>query len=83
MNVDDICKRISKELNEPYDVIKNVVIHDYDEIYSFIKDEDDVRDILLNKLFRFKLKKKFQENKQSNYSPYDKDSKCRQKANHV
>nr|DAQ78742.1 MAG TPA: hypothetical protein [Caudoviricetes sp.] len=48
-----------------------------------MKDEDDARDILLNKLFRFKLKKRFQENKQSNYSPYDKDSKCRQKTYHV
>lgn len=48
-----------------------------------MKDEDDVRDILLNKLFRFKLKKRFQENKQNNYSPYDKDSKCRWKTNTV
>lgn len=42
-----------------------------------MKDEDDNRDILLNKLFRFKLKKRFQDNKQTNYSPYEKDSKHR------
>ena len=83
MNVDDICKRISKELNEPYDIVKNVVMHQFQFVVDVMKDEDDVRDILLNKLFRFKLKKKFQENKQGNYSPYDKDSKCRQKANPV
>lgn len=63
MNVDDICKRVSKELNEPYDVVKNVVMHQFQFVVDVMKDEDDVRDILLNKLFRFKLKKKFQENK--------------------
>ena len=39
-----------------------------------MKDEDDTRDVLINKLFRFKLKKRFKDNKQSNYGPYEKDS---------
>ncbi len=38
-----------------------------------MKDEDDTRDVLINKLFRFKLKKRFKDNKQSNYSPYEKE----------
>ena len=74
MNVDDICKRVSKELNEPYDVIKNVVMHQFQFVVDVMKDEDDTRDVLINKLFRFKLKKRFKDNKQSNYSPYEKDS---------
>lgn len=32
-----------------------------------MKDEDDTRDILINKLFRFKLKKRYKENKQLEY----------------
>lgn len=40
-----------------------------------MKDDDDTRDILINKLFRFTLKTRFKNNKQANYSPYEKDSK--------
>lgn len=40
-----------------------------------MKDEDDITDVLINKLFRFTLKKRFKENKQRNYSPYEEDSK--------
>ena len=34
-----------------------------------MKDPLDTKDILLHKLFRFKLKSRFKENKQKNYSP--------------
>ena len=39
-----------------------------------MKDPDDTRDVLINKLFRFKLKKRFKEDKTRNYSPYEKDN---------
>lgn len=39
-----------------------------------MKDNDDTKDILINKLVRFKLKDRFKENKERNYSPYEKDS---------
>lgn len=39
-----------------------------------MKDPTDTRDVLINRLFRFKLKKRFKEDKQSNYSPYEKDN---------
>lgn len=39
-----------------------------------MKDETDTADVLINKLFRFTLKKRFKENKQNNYSPYEKNN---------
>ena len=33
-----------------------------------MKDPDDTHDILINKLFRFKLKSRFKQNKQREYS---------------
>lgn len=39
-----------------------------------MKDDDDTKDILINKLVRFKLKGRFKKNKEGNYSPYEKDS---------
>lgn len=37
-----------------------------------MKDQDDTRDVLINKLFRFKLKNRFKDNKNKPLSPYEK-----------
>ncbi len=74
MNIDKVCKQIAKDLNEDPNVVKQIVMHQFQFVVDVMKDEDDTRDVLINKLFRFKLKKRFKDNKQSNYSPYEKDS---------
>ena len=74
MNIDKVCKHIAKDLNEDPNVVKQIVMHQFQFVVDVMKDEDDTRDVLINKLFRFKLKKRFKDNKQSNYSPYEKDS---------
>lgn len=74
MNIDKVCRQIAKDLNEDPNVVKQIVMHQFQFIVDVMKDEDDTRDVLINKLFRFKLKKRFKDNKQSNYSPYEKDS---------
>ena len=40
-------------------------------ITEVMKDPEDTHDVLLHKLFRFKLKSRFKENKQKDYSPND------------
>lgn len=74
MNIDKVCRQIAKDLNEDPNVVKQIIMHQFQFVVDVIKDEDDTRDVLINKLFRFKLKKRFKDNKQSNYSPYEKDS---------
>lgn len=74
MNIDKVCKQIAKDLNEDPNVVKQIVMHQFQFVVDVMKDEDDTRDVLINKLFRFKLKKRFKDNKQSNYSTYEKDS---------
>lgn len=74
MNIDKVCRQIANDLNEDPNVVKQIVMHQFQFVVDVIKDEDDTRDVLINKLFRFKLKKRFKDNKQSNYSPYEKDS---------
>lgn len=74
MNIDKVCKQIAKDLNEDPNVVKQIIMHQFQFVIDVMKDEDDTRDVLINKLFRFKLKKRFKDNKQSNYSPYEKDS---------
>ena len=74
MNIDKVCRKIAKDLNEDPNVVKQIIMHQFQFVIDVMKDEDDTRDVLINKLFRFKLKKRFKDNKQSNYSPYEKDS---------
>lgn len=74
MNIDKVCRQIAKDLNEDPNIVKQIAMHQFQFVVDVMKDEDDTRDVLINKLFRFKLKKRFKDNKQSNYSPYEKDS---------
>ena len=74
MNIDKVCRQIAKDLNEDPNVVKQIIMHQFQFVIDVMKDEDDTRDVLINKLFRFKLKKRFKDNKQSNYGPYEKDS---------
>ena len=74
MNIDKVCRQIAKDLNEDPNVVKQIIMHQFQFVIDVMKDENDTRDVLINKLFRFKLKKRFKDNKQSNYSPYEKDS---------
>lgn len=74
MNIDKVCRQIAKDLNEDPNVVKQIVMHQFQFVVDVMKDKDDTRDVLINKLFRFNLKKRFKDNKQSNYSPYEKDS---------
>lgn len=74
MNIDKVCRQIAKDLNEDPDLVKSIVMHQFYFTTQVMKDEDDTRDILINKLFRFKLKSRFKENKQSNYSPHENNS---------
>lgn len=74
MNIDKVCRQIAKDLNEDPNVVKQIIMHQFQFVVDVMKDEDDTRDVLINKLFRFKLKKRFKDNKQSNYGPYEKDS---------
>lgn len=73
-DVDEICRQISKTLNEDFSFVKNVVASQFLFITNVMKDDDDTKDILINKLVRFKLKDRFKKDKERNYSPYEKDS---------
>ncbi len=73
-DVDVICRQISKTLNEDFSFVKNVVTSQFLFITNVMKDDDDTKDILINKLVRFKLKDRFKKNKERDYSPYEKDS---------
>lgn len=69
MNIEKVCKRISKELGEDYELVHDIVMYEFKFTTDIMKDPDDYRDILFNKLFKFKLKNRFKLDKTKNYSP--------------
>lgn len=44
-------------------------MYEFQFIKQVMQDKDDTHDILINKLFKFKLKSRFKEDKLGNYSP--------------
>lgn len=68
MNIDKVCKDISKELNIDFNIVRKIVMYEFKFIVDTMKNNNDTRDILINKLFKFKLKSRFKENKNIKYT---------------
>lgn len=68
MDLNKTCRKIAKELGEDFELVKDVVQFQFYFITQIMKDDTDTHDIMLNELFKFKLKKRYKENKQYKYS---------------
>ena len=69
MNIDKVCRQIANEYDQDLDEVKRIVLFQFQFTKQVMQDPDDTHDILFNKLFRFKLKSRFKENKQNKLSP--------------
>lgn len=69
MDIRKACKQISKTLNIDEELVYNIVMYEFRFTVNVMKDPNDYRDILFNKLFKFKLKGRFKNNKTKEYSP--------------
>lgn len=69
MDIEKACREISKKLNIDQDLVHKIVMYEFKFTTDVMKDPNDYRDILFNKLFKFKLKGRFKENKTKDYSP--------------
>lgn len=69
MDLDKTCRSIANELGYDYELVRRIVMYEFEYTTKVMKDPDDYREILFNKLFKFKLKIRFKEDKTKNYSP--------------
>lgn len=69
MDVNKACRELAEYLNEPYELVRDIVMYEFKYTTDIMKDPNDTRDILFNKAFKFKLKPRFKNDKTKEYSP--------------
>ena len=69
--IDRICKQVAKELNEDVDTVHQIIKFQFEQIVQKMKDIDFTDDILINNLFKFKLKTRYKNNKSLKYCSHE------------
>lgn len=67
IDIDSVSREVSKETGYYLDIVKKVCQHVFKQTEQIMKSED-TSDILFNKLFKFKLKRRYKDNKQKEYT---------------
>ena len=67
MDLNKACRRIAKENQIDIDLVKKIVMYEF-KYTKDIMQSDNTEDILFNKLFKFKLKTRYKENKNQKYT---------------
>lgn len=67
ITLEDVIKQVSKNLDIDKEVVNTVCRHVFQETVEIMK-SDDTSDILFNEAFKFKLKRRFKEDKNRQYS---------------
>lgn len=68
IELDQIIKEVSKRTNIDREIVEVVCKHPFLQTVELMKDDTDTRDILFNQLFKFKLKRRYKENKSKEYT---------------
>lgn len=67
ISIDEVVKEVSKRLDLDKDLVERVCKHPFQQVVQIMK-SDNTQDVLFNGLFRFRLKRRYKENKQKEYS---------------
>ena len=67
ITLDDVIKQVSKNLNVDKEIVNTVCKHVFQQTVDIMK-SDDTSDILFNEMFKFKLKRRFKEDKNRQYT---------------
>lgn len=68
IDIDQVIKEVSKRTDIDNDTVEKICKHVFECTVSMMKDDYDTKDILFNRLFKFKLKRRFKEDKQQPYN---------------
>lgn len=67
IDIETVIKEVSIRTKIDKETVEAICKHAFSYTVDIMKDEINTKDILFNKLFKFKLKRRFKENKQNFY----------------
>lgn len=68
IDIEQIVKEVSKRTNIDKEIVSIVCKHPFLQTVELMKDNENVQDILFNQMFKFKLKRRYKENKHLKYT---------------
>lgn len=68
IEIEDVVKIVSKRLDLDKELVGVICKHPFKQTVEIMKDDVDIHDILFHGLFKFKLKRRYKENKTKEYS---------------
>lgn len=68
LTIDTVIKEVSKRTKIDPEIVAAVCKHPFVTIVNIMKDETEYRDILLNGFIKFKLKRRYKEDKTKPYA---------------
>lgn len=69
IDIDQVIKQVARRTGIDKNIVDVVCKHPFQYTVETMKDENDYHEIMFNKLFKFKLKNRFKDNKTKQYSP--------------
>lgn len=68
IDIEQVIKEVSLAVDKDVDLVSVVCKHPFIHTAKIMNDPTEARDILFNKLFKFKLKRRYKENKNLKYN---------------
>lgn len=68
IDIEQVIKEVSKRTGIDKDIVATVCKHPFLQTVDLMKDDSYTKDILFNQLFKFKLKRRYKENKSKEYT---------------
>ena len=68
IDIEEVIKEVSKRTKVDKDLVSIICKHPFLQTVEIMKDDNNVQDILFNQLFKFKLKRRYKENKTNKYT---------------
>ena len=68
IDIEQVIKEVSKKTGIDKETVEAVCKHPFIQTVELMKDDKASQDILFNQLFKFKLKRRYKENKSKGYT---------------
>ena len=68
IDIEHVIKEVSKQTGVDKELVEVICKHPFLQTVELMKDDSYTKDILFNQLFKFKLKRRYKENKSKEYT---------------